>query len=114
MYSQRVQRLAARRRRKCGKSCSTPTQVSGLSGLAATAGGYTHEIILLTLEGCTAPDIASSLFISRRTVETHLANAYRKMGIGSKVELLRGHSEVTGIHTSLAGPSDASTPALSY
>ena len=47
------------------------------------------EIVRLAIEGETAPRIAERLFISERTVETHLANAYAKLGVQSKVELAR-------------------------
>ena len=43
----------------------------------------------LAAEGCSAKEIAEQLFIGERTVETHLANAYAKLGVGSKVELVR-------------------------
>ena len=36
-----------------------------------------REIVALTLAGETAPAIAKSLFLSERTVESHLGRAYR-------------------------------------
>ena len=38
------------------------------------------EIVLLALDGWTAPRIAGPLHTSTRTVESHLTNAYRKLG----------------------------------
>ncbi|HYZ81785.1 MAG TPA: helix-turn-helix transcriptional regulator, partial [Solirubrobacteraceae bacterium] len=38
-------------------------------------------------EGTTNRRIAQSLFITEKTVETHLANAYRKLGIRVRGEL---------------------------
>ena len=37
--------------------------------------------------GATNPQIAQALFITTKTVESHLANAYRKLGISSRHEL---------------------------
>ncbi len=48
-----------------------------------------REIVALALEGETAPAIAARLFLSERTVESHLARAYAKLGVRSKVELAR-------------------------
>jgi DNA-binding CsgD family transcriptional regulator len=41
----------------------------------------------LAADGRTNPEIAQSLFLARRTVETHLTHAYQKLGIRSREEL---------------------------
>jgi len=38
-------------------------------------------------EGLTNKDIAQALFVTTKTVEVHLGNVYRKLGIGSRAEL---------------------------
>jgi DNA-binding CsgD family transcriptional regulator len=48
-----------------------------------------REVAGLAARGCSARDIAEQLFIGERTVETHLANAYAKLGVSSRVELVR-------------------------
>jgi DNA-binding CsgD family transcriptional regulator/class 3 adenylate cyclase len=48
-----------------------------------------REVARLASEGRSAKEIAEQLFIGERTVETHLANAYAKLGVGSKLELVR-------------------------
>jgi pimeloyl-ACP methyl ester carboxylesterase/DNA-binding CsgD family transcriptional regulator len=55
-----------------------------------------REIVRLAIEGESALAIAKRLYISDRTVETHLANAYIKLGVASRVELAR-RAEALGI-----------------
>lgn len=52
-----------------------------------------REVAELTARGHTARDVGEVLFIGKRTVETHLANIYAKLGIGSKRELIRRAAE---------------------
>jgi pimeloyl-ACP methyl ester carboxylesterase/DNA-binding CsgD family transcriptional regulator len=53
-----------------------------------------REIADLAVGGQTTPDIARALFLSERTVESHLANAYAKLGVNSRVELVRRSNEL--------------------
>lgn len=46
------------------------------------------EICALLLDGTTLPEIAQELGISRRTVEKHVQNLYKKKGVSSYNELL--------------------------
>lgn len=46
-----------------------------------------HEVALLAAQGLTSGDIADRLVLSTRTVDTHLARVYRKLGIGGRDEL---------------------------
>ena len=48
-----------------------------------------REVARLAAEGWSGREIAQRLFIGERTVETHLANAYAKLGVSSKMELVR-------------------------
>jgi two-component system, NarL family, response regulator NreC len=48
-----------------------------------------REVLHLVAEGCPNADIASRLFISRRTVEIHRANMMRKLDIHSHTQLVR-------------------------
>jgi DNA-binding CsgD family transcriptional regulator len=53
-----------------------------------------REVAMLAADGCTARAIGERLFIGRRTVETHLAHVYAKLGVASKVDLVRRRSEL--------------------
>lgn len=45
------------------------------------------RVALLVAEGYSNPDIAAQLFISRRTVQTHVSNILAKLNLNSRVEL---------------------------
>lgn len=76
----------------------------GLGGVgrraAAAAGGPSsltrreREVARLAARGRSAREIAERLYIGERTVETHLANAYAKLGVTSKIDLVRRASEL--------------------
>ncbi|MEU6074190.1 AAA family ATPase [Micromonospora sp. NPDC047074] len=46
-----------------------------------------HEVALLAADGRTNQEIAGDLFLSRRTVESHVASVLRKLGCRSRKEL---------------------------
>ena len=48
-------------------------------------------------EGQSTPDIAQALFITPKTVETHLAHTYQKLSIHTRAEL--AHAISTGTMT---------------
>jgi len=48
-----------------------------------------REVFQMAAHGYTNAEIAEKLFISRRTVETHRANAMRKLNLASQTELIR-------------------------
>jgi ATP/maltotriose-dependent transcriptional regulator MalT len=63
---------------------------------AGTAGGGVAslterelQLARLVVDRKTNPQIAAELFLSQKTVETHLRNIFRKVGVTSRVELAR-------------------------
>lgn len=70
---------------------------------ASATAGLTRrelEIAQMAASGMTDRDIAGSLVVSVRTVETHLRSAYRKLDIGSRralAEVLRGTGPAAGL-----------------
>jgi non-specific serine/threonine protein kinase len=57
------------------------------------------EIARLIAQAMTTREIATKLFISERTVETHVTNMLNKLGLNSRVQLTRWFDSVIG-----AGP----------
>ena len=62
------------------------------------------EVLILLVAGRSNPEIADALFISRRTVTTHVTNIFAKLGVSNRVEatttaqrlgLLREHRPAT-------------------
>jgi DNA-binding CsgD family transcriptional regulator len=57
--------------------------LSGVESLTASE----RRVARFAAEGLTNKDIAQALFVTTKTVEVHLSNVYRKLGIGSRAEL---------------------------
>jgi DNA-binding CsgD family transcriptional regulator len=77
----RLRELGVRRRRTLGPS-GPP---DGLAGLTPTE----RTVVGLVAEGRTNQQVATQLFVSPHTVNTHLRNAFTKLGVRSRVELAR-------------------------
>ena len=52
------------------------------------------DVARLAAQGHSAREIAGQLFVGERTVEGHLASIYAKLGVGSKLELMRRAAEL--------------------
>jgi DNA-binding NarL/FixJ family response regulator len=59
-----------------------------------------QEIVRLIAAGASNPDIASQLFLSRKTVERHVSNVLRKVGARNRAELAAraAELEIEGAH----------------
>jgi ATP/maltotriose-dependent transcriptional regulator MalT len=68
------------RRTRRGKS-----EGAGLESLS----GRELQVARLVLDSKTNPEIAAELFLSKKTVETHLRNIFRKLDVSSRLELAR-------------------------
>jgi ATP/maltotriose-dependent transcriptional regulator MalT len=67
------------------------TALRGVLALTASE----RRVAGLAADGQTNRDIAQTLYVTPKTVELHLSNAYRKLGIGSRRELAHALSEPT-------------------
>ena len=44
------------------------------------------EVLTLVIEGSSSTEVADKLFVSKRTVDFHLANVYRKLSVKSRLQ----------------------------
>lgn len=79
---------ALRRARDVGittrAKAATSRPVTGWDSLTAAE----RAVVELVAEGHTYRDVAERLYVSRRTVETHVAHVFTKIGVSSKAELI--------------------------
>ena len=76
--------------------------------------GREREVAELAAAGRSAREIAAALFVGERTVEGHLARAYARLGVRSKVELARRAGEFglrTGTRTGARTAAPDGPPA---
>jgi len=70
-----------------------PTPVSAPAGLEAPQGVKLtkREIEVLThvIQGKSSKEVADTLFVSKRTVDFHLANVYDKLHVSNRVQAFR-------------------------
>ncbi len=64
-----------------------PGQGNGVGVASLT--GRELEVARLVVDRRTNPEIAEALFLSEKTVETHLRNIFRKLRVSSRVEVAR-------------------------
>jgi ATP/maltotriose-dependent transcriptional regulator MalT len=47
------------------------------------------EVLTLVIEGRSSKDVADALYVSKRTVDFHLANIYDKLQVSNRVQAFR-------------------------
>jgi DNA-binding CsgD family transcriptional regulator len=77
----RTRRFATRARPRTGWDALSPTEL---------------EVVRLVAEGLTNPAIGERMFVSRRTVETHVRHALVKLAVSNRVELAAAFRAQTG------------------
>lgn len=82
---------------RAGGSYIDPAHTKGIFEAIGTSGPSKEpvvtnremEVLRLLFEGLSARQIASRLGLSERTVNTHVANLYRKLGASNRIEAIR-------------------------
>ena len=74
---------AATREQRAAGVRSDVAPASALSGLSPSE----RQIVLLAAEGLTNPEIAARLFVSPRTVGSHLYRSFTKLGVSNRSQL---------------------------
>jgi DNA-binding CsgD family transcriptional regulator len=77
--------LVERSRQELRAAGGRPRRPRLLGAEALTASE--RRVAAMAAEGLSNPEIAQALFITKKTIESHLSNAYRKLGIRSRTEL---------------------------
>ena len=86
-----MRRLAHRARHELSAAGARPRRTA-LSGIAALTPAE-HRVAALAADGHSNREIAQRLYITKRTVETHLTHAFQKLDITSRAELARGFAD---------------------
>jgi DNA-binding CsgD family transcriptional regulator len=76
-------RLRATRGGRRERAATRP--VAGWNSLTDTE----HRVTALVTEGMTNREVATSMFLSRHTIDFHLRQVFRKLGVRSRVQLAR-------------------------
>ncbi len=86
-------RLVTRAREELLAAGARPRRIlrSGFAALTASE----RRIVRLAADGRSNPEIAQGLYVSIKTVETHLSNAYRKLQLSGPGARRRLHEQVT-------------------
>ena len=84
-----------------------PGKIDGTDVDALT--GRELEVARLVVDRRTNPEIAEALFLSPKTVETHMRNIFRKLDVSSRVEVAR--TVERALHTTWSNRSSDPLPS---
>jgi DNA-binding CsgD family transcriptional regulator len=86
-----MRRLARRARHELRAAGARPRRTA-LSGIAALTPAE-HRVAALAADGYSNREIAQRLYVTRRTVETHLTHAFQKLDVTNRAELAGGFAD---------------------
>ena len=61
------------------------------------------EVLTLVIEGKSSKEVADQLYVSKRTVDFHLANIYQKLRVNNRVQAFREATRRNLIPFSIVG-----------
>jgi DNA-binding NarL/FixJ family response regulator len=61
------------------------------------------EVLTLVIEGKSSKEVADQLYVSKRTVDFHLANIYHKLQVNNRVQAFREATRRGLISVSMVG-----------
>jgi DNA-binding CsgD family transcriptional regulator len=70
-----------------------------------------RRVALLATDGLTNPQIAQALFVTSKTIQTHLAHTYRKLGINSRHQLAEALAHGPAADTKLRSLEQGNWPS---
>ena len=92
--SDRYRAEAERELRKLGRPMHRRTRPGKADGVGVESlTGRELQVARLVVDRMTNPEIAAELFLSPKTIETHMHNMFNKLGVASRVELARAVEE---------------------
>jgi DNA-binding NarL/FixJ family response regulator len=92
----RYRDAAQRALRRLGRHIHRRTRPGDSAGGVGALTGREREIAELIVDRKTNAEIAGELFLSKKTVETHIRNMFRKLGAGSRVDIARAMEAAEG------------------
>jgi DNA-binding NarL/FixJ family response regulator len=106
LAERRGMRLVAGRARHELAACGARPRRSALTGTESLTPAE-RQVARLAARGLSNKDIAQHLFVTRRTVETHLTHIYAKLAVGSRIELEPYFPDTTPASAPLLAPVTA-------
>jgi len=90
-------------------AAATAAVEEAVSQAAAVAAGNVRltkrevEVLTLVIEGKSSKEVADHLYVSKRTVDFHLANIYQKLNVTNRVQAFRVATRRNLIPFNIAG-----------
>lgn len=81
---------------------ATTMTTTDLEGTHETLTNREVQVLALILEGRSSKEVAQSLYLSKRTVDFHLARIYEKLNVTNRLQAIRRAAELGLVSGELA------------